>query len=69
MSDDSSEKKDKKKHKKLFSDLWGLKRKDVTEETILSVIDAGEEPRRYDRAAAGGLSCDLLHRYGEECRL
>ncbi len=43
MSDDNSEKKDKKKQKKLFSDLWGLKRKDVTEETILSVIDAGEE--------------------------
>ena len=43
MSDDSSEKKDKKKNKTTFADLLGFKRREVTEEAILDLIDEGEE--------------------------
>lgn len=40
MSDDSSEKKDRKKG---FADFFGIKKKEVTEEQILSLVDVGEE--------------------------
>ncbi len=40
MSDDGSDKKDKKRS---FSHILGIKRKEVTEEEILSMVDAGEE--------------------------
>lgn len=43
MSDDSSEKRDKKRNKSAFADFLGIKRKEVTEEEILDLIDAGEE--------------------------
>lgn len=43
MSDDGSEKRDKKKNKSTFADFLGIKRKEVTEEEILNMIDAGEE--------------------------
>ena len=43
MSDDSSEKREKKKSKTSFAAFLGIKRKDVTEEEILDLIDAGEE--------------------------
>lgn len=44
MSDDSSEKKDKKKGKSAsLADFLGIKRKEVTEEEILSLVDVGEE--------------------------
>ncbi len=43
MSDDSSEKKDKKKQKTSFAQLLGIKPRGVTEEEILDLIDAGEE--------------------------
>ena len=43
MSDDSSEKKDKKKSRTTFADFLGFKRREVTEETILDMIDEGEE--------------------------
>ena len=43
MSDDSSEKKDKKKSRTTFADFLGFKRSEVTEETILDMIDEGEE--------------------------
>ncbi len=42
MSDDSSEKK-KDKKKTTFAELLGIKRKSVTEEEILDLIDEGEE--------------------------
>lgn len=41
MSDDGSEK--RKRTKTTFADFLGLKRKEVTEEEILSLIDEGEE--------------------------
>ncbi|MBQ1390077.1 MAG: HlyC/CorC family transporter [Clostridia bacterium] len=43
MSDDSSEKRDRKKPKTSFAQLLGIKPKSVTEEEILDLIDAGEE--------------------------
>ena len=43
MSDDNSEKKDKKRNKTTFADFLGLKRREVTEEAILDLIDEGEE--------------------------
>ena len=43
MSEDSSEKRDKKRNKSAFADFLGIKRKEVTEEEILDLIDAGEE--------------------------
>ena len=43
MSDDGSEKKEKKKSKSSFADFLGIKRKEVTEEEILDLVDAGEE--------------------------
>ena len=43
MSDDSSEKKEKKKAKSSFAEFLGIKRKGVTEEEILDLIDEGEE--------------------------
>ncbi len=43
MSDDNSEKKDKKRQKSGLADLFGLKRREVTEEEILNMIDEGEE--------------------------
>lgn len=43
MSDDSSEKKDRKKAKAALADFLGIKRKEVTEEEILSLVDVGEE--------------------------
>lgn len=43
MSDDGSEKRDKKKNKSTFADFLGIKRKEITEEEILNMIDAGEE--------------------------
>ncbi len=43
MSDDGSEKRDRKKGKTSFADFLGIKRKEVTEEEILDLIDAGEE--------------------------
>ena len=43
MSDDNSEKRDKKRNKTSFADFLGLKRREVTEEAILDLIDEGEE--------------------------
>ncbi len=43
MSDDSSEKKEKKRSRSSFADFLGLKRREVTEEEILDLIDEGEE--------------------------
>lgn len=43
MPDDSSEKKDKKKNKSALADLLGIKRREITEEEILSLVDEGEE--------------------------
>ncbi len=43
MSDDSSGKRDKKSVKSSLADFLGIKRKEVTEEEILSLIDVGEE--------------------------
>lgn len=43
MSDDNSEKREKKKSKSSFADFLGIKRKEVTEEEILDLVDAGEE--------------------------
>ncbi len=43
MSDDNSEKRERKKSKSAFADFLGIKRKEVTEEQILDLIDAGEE--------------------------
>lgn len=43
MSDDSSEKKDRKKGKSALADFLGIKRREVTEEEILSLVDVGEE--------------------------
>ena len=43
MSDDNSEKSDKKRNKTSFADFLGLKRREVTEEAILDLIDEGEE--------------------------
>lgn len=43
MSDDSSEKKDRKKGKSALADFLGIKRREVTEEEILNLVDVGEE--------------------------
>ncbi len=43
MSDDSSEKRDKRKSKSSLAEFLGIKRKGVTEEEILDLIDEGEE--------------------------
>lgn len=43
MSEDNSGKKEKKKSKSTFAELLGIKRKGITEEEILDLIDAGEE--------------------------
>ena len=43
MSDDSSDKKEKKRSRSSFADFLGLKRREVTEEEILDLIDEGEE--------------------------
>lgn len=43
MSDDHPEKKDRKKPKSALADFLGIKRKEVTEEEILSLVDVGEE--------------------------
>lgn len=43
MSDDSSEKREKKRNKQTLADFLGIKRREVTEEEILSMIDEGEE--------------------------
>ena len=43
MSDDSSEKREKKRSRSSFADFLGLKRREVTEEEILDLIDEGEE--------------------------
>lgn len=42
-SDKNSNKKDRKKQKSTIADIFGIKRKEVTEEEILDLIDAGEE--------------------------
>lgn len=43
MSDDSPAKRDKKSVKTSLADFLGIKRKEITEEEILSLIDVGEE--------------------------
>lgn len=43
MPDDSSEKKEKKRAKPSFAEFLGIKRRDVTEEEILDLIESGEE--------------------------
>ena len=43
MSDDNSEKRDKKRSKSAFADFLGIKRREVTEEEIHELIDDGEE--------------------------
>ena len=42
-SDKSINKKERKKQKATIADIFGIKRKEVTEEEILDLIDAGEE--------------------------
>lgn len=42
-SDKSINKKERKKQKSTIADIFGIKRKEVTEEEILDLIDAGEE--------------------------
>lgn len=43
MSDDNSEKRDRKKGKSAFADFLGIKRREITEEEILNLVDEGEE--------------------------
>lgn len=43
MSDDNSEKRDRKKGKSALADFLGIKRREITEEEILNLVDEGEE--------------------------
>lgn len=49
MSDDSSEKRDKRRGKQTLADFLGIKRREITEEEILSMIDEGEESGNIEK--------------------